>query len=195
MRWLVNNFLAGSLVLFPIVGTTYAVWFLLSTVDGLVARLVDLPLPGLGLALAVVVITVVGIVASNVVGRTVFRTMDRVVHRVPLIGLLYSAIRDVIGAFVGEKRSFDRPAVVTLGPVRIFGFLTRESLDDPRFAGCVAVYLPQSYNFAGNLIVVPRESVELLDVAGSEFLAFVVSGGVHSTSDRSVEAPVRIVEG
>ena len=52
----------------------------------------------------------------------------------------------------------------------------------------VAVYLPQSYNFAGNLIVVPRDRVHPLDVAGSEFLAFVVSGGVHDLAPRPAES-------
>lgn len=185
-----NNFLKGALVLFPIVGTTYAVWFVLSTVDGVVSGIVDLPVPGLGLVLTIVGITVVGVVTSNVVGRTVLRHVDALVDRVPLIRLLYSAIRDVIGAFVGEKRSFDRPAVVRLGGVRVFGFVTRDSFDDPRLAGCVAVYLPQSYNFAGNLVVVARGDVELLDLPGSEFLAFVVSGGVHDPERHPVEAPI-----
>ncbi|MEQ1502317.1 MAG: DUF502 domain-containing protein [Myxococcota bacterium] len=178
--WLVSQFLKGCLVLFPIVGTTYAVWFLLSTVDRLVAGVIELPAPGLGLVVAVVGITVVGIVASNVVGRTVVRRFDRLVDRVPLIGLVYGAIRDIVGAFVGERRSFDRPAMVDLGGVRVFGFVTNEALDDPRLAGCVAVYLPQSYNFAGNLVIVDRSKVERIDAKGSEFLAFVVSGGVHA---------------
>ncbi|MEQ1566884.1 MAG: DUF502 domain-containing protein [Myxococcota bacterium] len=189
MRWLLGNFLRGCLVLFPIVGTVYAVWFVLSTVDHLVAGLIDTPAPGLGLVVAVVVVTSVGIVASNVVGRAVVRWIDRLVKAVPLVGLLYGAIRDVIGAFVGERRSFDRPAMVRLGDVKVFGFVTNEHLEDPRLAGWVAVYCPQSYNFAGNLIVVPADRVERLAVAGPEFLAFVVSGGLHATDRSHVPEP------
>jgi uncharacterized membrane protein len=185
MRWLLGMFLRGCLVLFPIVGTVYAVWFLLWRIDHLVAGIIGTPLPGLGLAAAVGVVTGVGIVASNVVGRAAVRAIDRIVKAVPLVGLVYGAIRDVVGAFVGERRSFDRPAMVRLGEFRVFGFVTNEHLEDPRLAGHVAVYCPQSYNFAGNLIVVPRERVELLQIAGPEFLAFVVSGGL-STGDRSI---------
>jgi uncharacterized membrane protein len=181
VRWLLNNFLRGCLVLFPIVGTVYAIWFTLSTIDRLVAGLIEVPAPGLGLVVAIAVVTGVGIVASNVVGRAVVRAIERVVAAVPLVGLLYGAIRDVVGAFVGERRSFDRPAVVDLGGIRVFGFVTVERLEDPRLAGCVAVYLPQSYNFAGNLVVVPKDRVVRLDTAGPEFLAFVVSGGLHAT--------------
>lgn len=186
MRWLVSQFLKGCLVLFPIVGTTYAVWFLLSTVDHLVAGIIHVPAPGLGLVVAISAITGVGIIASNVVGRTIVRRIDRLIDHVPLIGLLYGAIRDLVGAFVGERRSFDRPAVVRIGDLRVLGFVTRERFDDPRLDGCVAVYVPQSYNFAGQLVIVDRAQVELLDVKGSEFLAFIVSGGLHATGDSSL---------
>ena len=71
--------------------------------------------------------------------------------------------------------------------LRVFGFLTRDDFEEPHLAGMVAVYLPQSYNFAGNLVVVPRERVQRLDVAGSEFLAFVVSGGIHELPDANGE--------
>ena len=189
MRWLISRFLSGCLVLIPIGGTAYAIWFVLSTIDRVVARFVELPFPGLGLVLAVAVVTGVGIVASNVVGRTVVRRIERLFKAVPLVGLLYGAIRDVIAAFVGERRSFDRPAMVDLGPVRVFGFVTNEHLEDPALRDYVAVYVPQSYNFAGNLLIVPRARVERLAVAGPEFLAFVVSGGLHTHhSDRSVGA-------
>lgn len=188
MRWLFSQFLKGCLVLFPIVGTVYAVWFLLSTVDLIVRRLVDLApwwgsiAPGLGLLIAVSAITTVGFVASNVVGRTLVSLLEQMVHRVPLVGLLYGAIRDLTNAFVGERRSFDRPAIVRIGNARVFGFVTRERFDEPQLTDCMAVYVPQSYNFAGNLIVVSRDQVELLDVPGSEFLAFIVSGAVHQGS-------------
>jgi uncharacterized membrane protein len=179
MRTLLNQFLKGCLVLFPVIGTVYAIWFVLGTIDRLVGGLFGSPAPGLGLLVAIAVIVGTGTVASNVVGRAIVGWIDRLVDRVPLVGLLYSAIRDVVGAFVGERRSFDRPVMVQVTEhLRVFGFLTRETLDDPELAGMVAVYLPQSYNFAGNLVVVPRERVTRLEVAGSEFLAVVVSGGV-----------------
>jgi uncharacterized membrane protein len=179
IRWLVSQFLRGCLVLFPIIGTVYAVWFVLASIDQLVRSQFEVPsAPGVGLLVAVAVVTGVGIVASNVVGRALVQGLEQLVVAVPLVGLLYGAIRDLVAAFVGDRRSFDRPAVVNLGGVRVFGFVTRESFEDPRLAGCMGVYLPQSYNFAGNLVVVSRDQVELLDVAGPEFLAFVVSGGL-----------------
>ena len=66
--------------------------------------------------------------------------------------------------------------------LKVLGFLTAESFDDPQLEGQVSVYLPESYNFAGNLIVVPRERVQALDADGAEFMAFIVSGGITAMS-------------
>ncbi|HET9955365.1 MAG TPA: DUF502 domain-containing protein, partial [Polyangiaceae bacterium] len=106
---------------------------------------------------------------------------ERLLKRVPLVKLIYTSIKDLIGAFVGDHRSFDRPVAMRLAadsPVRMLGFVTREALHTLGFVEHVAVYLPQSYNFAGNLVLVPRALVEPLDVSSGELMTFIVSGGV-----------------
>src|SRR5690606_39268366 len=88
--------------------------------------------------------------------------------------------RDLLNAFVGEKRRFDSPVLVSLTPdgsVRTFGFITQQSLERLGLPDEVAVYFPQSYNFAGQLVVVPTSRVTRLPAASSDVLAFVVSGG------------------
>jgi uncharacterized membrane protein len=62
--------------------------------------------------------------------------------------------------------------------IRVFGFVTCSHFDDVRLAGHVAVYLPQSYNFAGQLLAVPRARVKKIEHDSAEMMAFVVSGGV-----------------
>ncbi|MBW2215390.1 MAG: DUF502 domain-containing protein [Deltaproteobacteria bacterium] len=86
----------------------------------------------------------------------------------------------MFGAFVGTKRKFDKPVAVEINKhgLKVLGFLTSQGFDDPQLAGHVSVYLPESYNFAGNLIVVPRALVHPLDADGAEFMAFIMSGGV-----------------
>jgi len=64
------------------------------------------------------------------------------------------------------------------GAVRVVGFVTEESLGEWGLKDEVAVYLPQSYNFAGNMVVVPKERVTPIEAEGSEVLTFVLSGGV-----------------
>ena len=102
-------------------------------------------------------------------------------NRLPFVRLLYSSTRDLLNAFVGEQRRFDKPVLVTLYPgggARAFGFVTQESLAHFGLADHVAVYLPQSYNFAGTLLVFPTAQVERVAVDSADVMAFIVSGGV-----------------
>ena len=104
----------------------------------------------------------------------------------PLIKMLHSSLKDLIGAFVGDKKKFDKPVKVGLVPgsdIGVIGFITRENMDEWGLPGQVAVYLPQSYNFAGNLIVIPRERVTAIDVPSGDVMAFVVSGGITGQKD------------
>jgi uncharacterized membrane protein len=64
------------------------------------------------------------------------------------------------------------------GAVRTFGFITQQSLEKLGLPDDVAVYFPQSYNFAGQLVVVPGSRITRLDAVSSDVLAFIVSGGV-----------------
>ena len=78
--------------------------------------------------------------------------------------------------------------------MKVLGFMTCQGFDDPQLESHVAVYLPESYNFAGNLVVVPRERVHPLDADGAQFMAFIMSGGVTemSASRTVVEQTVRL---
>jgi uncharacterized membrane protein len=142
--------------------------------------LLGIPIPGLGLVVVVTVTTLIGFALSNVIGRRIFNVTDRMLARVPLVKLLYTSIRDLIGAFMGQKRKFGRPVAVRPFPgseIRLLGFLTRDTLAPLRLPGHVAVYFPQAYNVAGQLVAVPQELVEPLAVSSSELITFLVSGG------------------
>lgn len=176
MKTLAKHFFQGLLVFVPTVGSIFVVGWVLKRLDGLY----PLPFPGLGLALTLLVILLLGFLTSNVVGRKLMELVEAGMKRLPVVNLLYSSLKDLLGAFVGDKRSFDKPVMVRLlgedGP-RVFGFVTCDRFDDVRLAGHVAVYLPQSYNFAGNLIIVRSEQVEPVDADSAQFMAFIVSGG------------------
>jgi uncharacterized membrane protein len=173
---LVRYFVRGCLVLVPLVLTGYAIYQTLKWVD----QLLPVGIPGVGLVLTVSLVTLVGLLTSNVVGKRIFQFTDRLLSGMPLVKLLYTSLKDLIRAFVGDHKSFDRPAAVSLAPggARMLGFVTRDELYALGMPGHVAVYFPQAYNFAGQLLVVPIESVELLDVPSSEVMTFIVSGGI-----------------
>jgi len=176
MRTLTRSFAQGLLVLAPVAITIWVVVFTVTTLD----RWLNARIPGLGIVIAAAGITLIGYLAGNVVGDRLISTLEAGMRRVPLVRILYNSLRDLFGAFVGSKRKFDKPVAVELNRhgVKVLGFLTNERFDDPQLAGHVSVYLPESYNFAGNLVVVPRARVHPLDADGAEFMAFIVSGGV-----------------
>jgi uncharacterized membrane protein len=148
--------------------------------DKIFRELFKIKIPGLGLLVTVAGITFIGFLASNLLGSKFFGLIEKVFTKVPLVKMLYSALKDLIGAFAGEKKGFDKPVVVELIPSgpKAVGFITRESLDNLGLKDHVAVYFPQSYNFAGNILLFPRKAVKPLDITSSEAMTFIVSGGV-----------------
>jgi uncharacterized membrane protein len=177
MSRLLGYFLRGLVFVVPIALTLYVGWWIFHAIDSWLG----LPVPGVGFVLTILLITLVGFLASGVITRTLLGAVERVFTRLPFVRLLYSSTKDLLEAFVGEKRRFDRPVLVALvpgGSTKIVGFVTRSSLEQLGLADHVAVYLPQSYNFAGNVLVVPATQVEPLVAESSDVMAFVVSGGV-----------------
>ena len=176
MKRLLNYFLNGLLVFVPVAVTVFTFVIVFTKLDSLL----KLPIPGLGLVITILAITLIGFLASNFVGNKFFELIDKLFTRLPIVKMLYSALKDVIGAFAGEKKSFDKPAIVELTPggAKALGFITRESLEFLSLSDHVAVYFPQSYNFAGSVLIFSSDRVRPIDVDSSEAMAFVVSGGV-----------------
>jgi len=176
MKRYIGYFWRGCLVIAPVAITVYVAWMIIRTVD----TLIPIGIPGVGFVVTVLLITLIGFLTSNVVGRTLVSELERALSKVPLVKLLYSSIRDLINAFVGERKRFDKPVAVRFGATgpRALGFVTRQNLPDASLSGMVAVYFPQSYNFAGNLLVVARDQVEPLDLNSVDVMTFIVSGGV-----------------
>lgn len=175
MAMLVKNFLRGCLIVVPVVVTLYAIYFVVRTLDGMLG----LKVPGAGLLISLVLITAVGAFASNMIGKRLLALPDRILGRLPFVKLIYTSLRDFMAALVGERRSFDRPVLLLLdGDVKVLGFITRDDLSDLGLRDHVGVYLPQSINFAGQLVLVPRARVQALDLPATTVLPVIVSGGM-----------------
>ncbi|MCK5171917.1 MAG: DUF502 domain-containing protein, partial [Planctomycetes bacterium] len=112
--------------------------------------------------------------------KKLFALLDATFKKLPLVKLLYSAIKDMIEAFAGEKKSFDKPVIVELTPAgpKAMGFVTQQSLDFLGLHDHVSVYFPQSYNFAGSVLIFPANQVKPLEVDSADAMTFIVSGGV-----------------
>jgi uncharacterized membrane protein len=181
MKRLVGWFLNGLIFTAPAALTIYFVWITFTTVDGWLR----IPIPGVGFFATLALITLIGFLASNFLARRVLEWVDNLIEALPGVRLLYSGIKDITGAFVGEKKRFQQPVLVTLDPVagsKAIGFLTQDSLTELGMADHVTVYLPFSYSFAGQLLLFPRDRVVRLEASSAKVMTFVVSGGVAEVS-------------
>ena len=177
MRRLLGYFVRGLVLLAPLAVTVWVCWLLFTNVDGWLG----LPIPGAGFVATLLLITVVGFLGSNLLTRSAVSVLEGLMGRLPFVRLLYGSTKDLLNAFVGEKRRFDKPVSLDLSPdgsVKLVGFVTQESLAHLGMSEYVAVYCPHSYNFSGQLHLVLASRVRPLDAASAEAMAFVVSGGV-----------------
>ena len=183
MTRLLNYFLRGLVVVAPLALTVYVCVVIFTTIDSWLR----LPIPGVGFLITMVLITLAGFLASSLIARGVFGYLDRLLERLPFVRLLYSSAKDMLNAFVGEKRRFDKPVLVSLSAdraVKVLAFLTSESLVSFGVADHVSVYMPQSYGLAGHILVVPADRVERIDADAAQVMAFIISGGVTEVEAR-----------
>lgn len=176
-RELAGWFLRGLVITAPVTVTLWVTWAVIRWMD----QLLGIPVPGAGLLATLAAITVVGALASSFVARRAMGWVEDLLERVPFVRLLYTSSKDLLNAFVGEQRRFTQAVRVSLtddGGVGVLGFITDDDLAKLGLEGQVAVYLPQSYNFAGNLILVPRHRITPVSADSADVMAFIVSGGV-----------------
>ena len=183
MSKLLGYFVRGLVVVAPLGVTVWICVRIFRTIDSWLG----LTAPGVGFVITIVLITLVGFLASTIVARRVVSAMDSLFERVPFVRLLYGSTKDTLNAFVGEKRRFDKPVLVSVsadGATKMIGFLTTESAATLGHAGSVTVYIPQSYGFAGQLLVIPADRVQRIDAEASNVMAYVLSGGVTEVDVR-----------
>jgi uncharacterized membrane protein len=168
----------------PLVITVYVFYLIFVYFDKLFIRI---PIPGVGFISTVLLIFVIGFFASNIVTQKYFNYLDAMFGKLPLIKIMYSSLKDLVNAFVGTEKKFDKPALITLIPesgVKMLGFVTSENMDCIGLKDNVAVYMPQSYNLAGNLLIVPKERVELLNISSSRAMTLIVSAAVAGQQEK-----------
>lgn len=177
MKKITKYFFEGLLLLIPAGVTVYFFYFLLVKVDSFF----NLKYPGLGFLITVVIIILTGFIASNIFTKGIVRIIDSLFSKLPFIKIIYSGLRDLTEAFVGDKKKFNQPVLVNLnksGSIQIPGFVTESNLEAISTQGKVAVYIPQSYNFAGNLLLVDKTDLTLIQAEAKEVMTFIVSGGL-----------------
>lgn len=185
-------FFSGLLLVVPITVILYVVYKLFKYLDSIIR----IPIPGLGLLTLLVGITILGFLASSFITQPIRKRANKLLDRVPLLKTIYTAITDLLSAFVGQKKSFSRPVLVKLSrssDIEKLGFITNDDLSKLNIPlGKIAVYLPHSYNFSGNLYIVPIENVTPISANTAEVMKFIVSGGVTDIGGPQQDEAVEI---
>jgi uncharacterized membrane protein len=196
LRKLFQYFLQGLIILAPIAITIFAVTSLFNWIDGILPNLIHgvLPnwlgidefgsprrIPGLGFVVVIVIVLLVGYISSSFIVSRLVELFDKILEKTPGIKIIYTTVKDFFEAFAGNKRKFDKAVLVSIEAPDVWkvGFITQEELDQFDLQDYVAVYVPQSYAFAGNLYFVKKERVRVLsDISSADAMKFAISGGV-----------------
>ncbi|RCH55156.1 hypothetical protein DJ568_08165 [Mucilaginibacter hurinus] len=186
---LLNYFVKGLLVVVPIGAVFFLLFWFVSTLDSALnlsdvfwtdAKGNPIYIPGLGILNVIVIILIAGILVTNVVTDPIKRWFERWVNRFPLFKFLYSSVKDLTEAFVGEEKKFSEPVLVEVNEfgLKKIGFLVKKDMSALDLPGEVAVYFPLSYSFAGQVAIVAADKIKPINRSAAEVMKFIVSGGV-----------------
>ena len=201
-RNLLKLFLQGLLILAPISITIWTVISAFNWIDGILPNLVysvapkllgtdpsGLPrrIPGLGFVVFIGIALLVGYISPSFIVSRLVEFAESLLERTPGIKFIYSTIKDFFEAFAGNKRKFTKSVLVCVAAEDVWqvGFITQEELDEFDLKDYVAVYVPQSYAFAGHLYFVKRHRVRVLtDISSADAMKFAISGGVAEVEEQ-----------
>ena len=184
---LLRSFLQGLILLSPIAITGYLLYSVFDSVDNLVPFRLG---RGVGFIIIISLVTIVGYLGTRLfVGKWLFDAFGHVLENTPGVKFIYSAIRDIISSFVGDKKRFNKPVWVRVSEApemwRI-GFLTQSDMTSLGMADQVAVYLPHAYAISGWVIITDRKNIKpVKEMTSGEAMKFAVSGGVTTVVDES----------
>ncbi len=182
----INYFIRGLLLIAPLFFTGYILYQAFIYLDGLIPVGIgtgkeQIRLWGVGMVIVLAIVFLVGFLGSTFILIPIFNIFEEIIDRLPLVRIIYSSLKDLTSAFVGDKKKFNQPVLVKMdahSELYRIGFLTQTDLTDWELPGSVAVYFPQSYAFSGHLFIVPKENVKPVNVSATEVMKFIVSGGV-----------------
>jgi len=185
MKKIFRYFLQGLLLAAPAGITIFVIYWVFNTIDGPVRNFVNtltgVQIPGVGLVVTFTVIALLGWAGQSFLFKPIGQFVEKMFEKAPIVKVLYSSLTDFFKAFVGEKRKFTRPVLVKVNLVsnlEKIGFITTDDLTDLGIKDKVTVLFPHSYNWSGEMFVVPNDLITPLNLPPSEVLKFVLTGGV-----------------
>lgn len=191
---ILRYFIQGLIILAPIAITAWALYWLFEKVDGILRPYVNIP--GLGFVIIIAFVLLVGWVSSNFLMGSFLNFFDGWMERTPGIKFIYSSTKDFFEAFGGEKKKFNQAVLAQAfaNDVWVVGFLTDEEMQKFDLGSDhVSVYVPQSYHWAGQLFILPREKVRKIDkLTAGESMKYAVTGGVVDIDEERKEEKLEL---
>jgi len=200
-------FLAGILVTAPVAITLYLAWAVVDLIDNSVSKLLPaqynpenympFSVPGLGVVIVVLTLTLIGAFTAGVIGRLVIRAGEAVLARMPIIRSVYGAIKQIMETVLANQSAAFREVVLLEYPRRgiwTLGFIsgqTQGEVQNLTADDVVNVFVPTTPNpTSGFLLFVPRSDLHVLEMTVEEGIKMVVSGGIVTPPDRRpIEGP------
>lgn len=192
-------FLTGVFTLLPILATLYLVFWLFAAVESFLGRQLLFLLPdeyyraGMGMLAAIAVIFLTGLLMRAWLFQKLVEGGETLLLKIPLIKVVYKALKDLFGLFSDSKDSEALQVVSVRLPgteMRLLGFVTRNDFSDlppgVGFEGEVAVYLPMSYQVGGYTVMVPRASINPVQMSREEAMRFVLTAGLKTENKQPV---------
>ena len=186
---LLQYFLQGLLVLGPVTITAYFLYWAVSSIDSLIPifsytdpqGIVHVRNYGIGFVIIIAFLIITGYFSSFFITSRFVSFFDKLLEKTPGIKHIYATTRDFFEAFAGEHKKFTKHVLANVddNDVWRFGFITREDMEDFGLQDYVTVYVPMAYSIAGNVYVIPKNRVRLINnISAAQTMKFTVSGGV-----------------
>ena len=200
---ILNLFFQGLIILAPIVITAWAVISLFKFIDGILPNLLHVlfpdlvkldalgspeKIPGLGFLIVICIVLLVGYISSSFIVAKLVEWFDMILERTPGVKIIYSTVKDLMEAFAGNKRKFNKAVLVSIEAPDVWriGFVTQSDASAFGLTDYVTVYLPHSYAFSGIVYFVKKDRVRILDgLSSSDVMKFAISGGVADFAEHT----------
>ena len=193
LKRILSYFIRGLVLVAPLYITALIIWTGVEFLDNIIP--INIPisqdrnvyLPGVGILIILSGIVLLGFFFSTVVPQSFFKFTEGFMRRIPLVSLIYYSIKDLVLAFVGDKKKFNQPVLVTMYKdtgIKKIGFITQTDLSHLDIHGHVAVYMPFSYSLSGELYIIPTDNIIPVEASATDIMKMLVSGGVSMKVSR-----------
>ena len=186
---LLQYFLQGLLILGPVTITAYFIYWAVSTIDNLIPifsytdamGIAHVRNYGIGFVLIIAALIIIGYFSSFFITSRFISFFNKLLEKIPGIKHIYAPTRDFFEAFAGDNKKFTKHVLANVddNDVWRFGFITRDDMHEFGLSDYVAVYVPMAYSVSGNVYVIPKNRVKLIEnISAAQTMKFAVSGGV-----------------